>query len=152
MTQPDSTTNTGAVEALQAPHPDKSPYGEVGRVGSPDAYLIDPGAGSGSDRTTRFWPMRDQLDDIYRRGGSITPLYARAIPTPASEAEVITAGDLFHLRNFERYVSLHCYDEHVATGMQKSRFLSLSLETVREILAHALSAAASPAVKGRQDD
>lgn len=68
---------------LRGPFPLSSPFGETGRVGSPDAYLIDPGAGSGSDRVTRFWPSA-QLDDIHARGGSITPLYASATP-PADE-------------------------------------------------------------------
>ena len=39
---------TGSQE--RAAYPDASPWGEMGRHGSPDAYLIDPGAGSGSDR------------------------------------------------------------------------------------------------------
>ncbi len=64
------------VVELKAPFPDRSPFGEIGREGAPDGYLIDPGAGSGCDHVRRDWPSERQLDDIARRGGSITPLYA----------------------------------------------------------------------------
>lgn len=60
---------------MKGPFPDRSPFGEIGVEGSPLAYLIDPGAGSGSDRVTRFWPDRATLDDIHRRDGEVTPLY-----------------------------------------------------------------------------
>jgi hypothetical protein len=63
--------------ALKGPYPDESPFGSIGTTGSPLAYSIDPGAGSGSDRVTRYWPDRRTLDDIHERGGDITPLYAR---------------------------------------------------------------------------
>jgi len=67
-----------AVGEARGPFSTVSPYGEIGRRGSPLAYLIDPGAGSGSDRVTRYWPTRGELDDIERRGGSVTPLYQGA--------------------------------------------------------------------------
>lgn len=64
------------VEPMRGPFPDRSPCGDIGMAGSPVAYYIDPGAGWGSDRVTRFWPDRVALDDIVKQGGNITPLWA----------------------------------------------------------------------------
>lgn len=60
---------------MKGPFPDRSPWGDIGCSGSPLAYLIDPGAGSASDRVQRNWPDHHHLEDISRRGGDITPLY-----------------------------------------------------------------------------
>jgi hypothetical protein len=68
--------------------PAASPFGDIGRAGSPDAYLIDPGAGSGSDHVTRYWPAPNVQADIHRRGGSITPLYARMTSTNAGDVDM----------------------------------------------------------------
>lgn len=73
-----------ASPAMKGPYPDASPWGGIGRMGSPLAYLIDPGSGSASDLVTRFWPQRETLDDIHLRGGEITPLYARHPAKPVA--------------------------------------------------------------------
>lgn len=75
---------------MKGPFPVKSPYGEIGRSGSPLAYLIDPGAGSASDHVQRQWPTVRNLEDITRRGGDITPLYAAVDDYSPMFGEAIT--------------------------------------------------------------
>jgi hypothetical protein len=41
----------------------------------PVAWLVDPGVGSAMDKFQRTAPSEFQLEDIKRRGGSVTPLY-----------------------------------------------------------------------------
>ena len=63
---------------------------EAGRIAAggaqePVAWLIDPGAGSAVDRFQQVEPYAWQYDEVEKRGGSITPLYAAPLPREAAE-------------------------------------------------------------------
>ena len=66
------------------------PLPALGRAGAPYAYNIDPGAGSAMDRLQRDWPDRAQVNDLRRRDGRVTPLYATPLPTGRDPVAVIT--------------------------------------------------------------
>ncbi|PRZ56127.1 hypothetical protein BX589_102328 [Paraburkholderia fungorum] len=57
----------------------------VDRGATPVAWLIDPGAGSAVDRFQQVEPYGWQYDEVEKRGGSITLLYAAPLDKDASK-------------------------------------------------------------------
>ncbi len=64
----------------------------VDRGATPVAWLIDPGAGSAVDRFQQVEPYGWQYDEVEKRGGSITPLYAAPLDKDASKPAAPFAG------------------------------------------------------------
>ncbi len=62
--------------------PMECPLPPVGANGAPNAYEIDPGAGSAMDRVQREWPAPSVIENLRLRDGRITPLYASPTTSP----------------------------------------------------------------------